>query len=255
MYTMSTVKYEGHYQIRADEVTPDKRMKVPALIKLMQEGSMQNSLQKGFSVWDLEPDNISWVLLRKKLVINNYPILGDRVIVATYPIVTEKVLAYRDYKVYNESGENLLAYASSTWTLINLKTRKLERIPKKFHHLKAPKEEEILDPPASKINRPNRIDFQKSFNANWFDTDWNDHVNNVFFIKCMIESSPVEFLKNKVIKELVYHIRSESLLGDQLEVKGEINEPINLRYSLGISGLDKMIAYAEIKWSDSILKE
>ena len=241
------MKYEGNYIVRADEVTPDKMMSVPAMIKLMQEGSMQNSLEHGFSVWDMEGDNISWVLLRKQLTINSYPTLGDKVKVVTYPITTERILAYRDYKIYDVNN-SLLAYASSTWTVMNLSTRKLQRIPEKFKNMVAPPDEEILDPPSSKISKLSSADFSKKFIPNYFDTDWNDHVNNLYFIKSILESTPLERLKTRKVKGLTYHIRSECKLGDNLIVNGQnVNENKSL-YQVTNSENGRAISFGEVFW-------
>jgi acyl-ACP thioesterase len=241
------MKYEGTFIVRADEVTPDKMMSVPAMIRLMQEGSMQNSLEHKFSVWDMEADGISWVLLRKKLIIYKYPKLSEKVKVVTYPITTERILANRDYKLYDNSNR-LLATASSTWTIINLKSRKLERIPQKFKNMVAPEGEEILDPPSSKFQRPDEYDYSSEFSPQFFDTDWNDHVNNIYFIKSMIESTPRHILKSMKIKELTYHIRSESLLGDCLVVRGVgIDEKTHL-FEIKNKSSNKAISYGEIKW-------
>ena len=247
---MKSVKFERIYQVRADEVGPDKRMKVPSIIKLMQEGSMQNSLDHQFSVWDLEKERISWVLLRKKLNITSYPTLSQEVKLVTYPIMTEKVLASRDFKIY-DLEDNLLAYASSVWTLINLDTRRLQRIPERFRALIAPEDENLLESPPSKILKPETEDFKKEFTASWYDTDWNEHVNNIFFVKSMIESTPHEMLKTKSIKELTYHIRAESMLGDRLSVKGEIKDDHSI-YSMSRANDEKTVAYADIVWKDRV---
>jgi len=242
------MKFEGKYIIRADEVTPDKMMSVPAMLRLMQEGSMQNSLEHSFSVWDMESDNISWVLLRKNLKIYNYPMLGDKVKIVTYPITTEKILASRDYKLYDAQNK-LLSTASSTWTILNLSTRKLERIPLKYKDMVAPEEEQILEPPSSKFRRPTEFEFIKEFSPNYYDTDWNDHVNNIYFIKSMIESTPLEMLKTQKIKELTYHIRSESLLGDQLVIGGQKLSENAFIYQVKNKESDKAISYGEVVWT------
>jgi len=243
---MKSVKFEGEYQVRADEVAPDKSMKVPSLIKLMQEGSMQNSLEHQFSVWDMEAENISWVLVRKKVSIHALPVLSQKIKVVTYPIMTQNILASRDFKIYDDTGE-LIASASSIWTLINLETRKLQRIPERFTHLVTPPEESILEPPSSKINKPIEVHFEKNFTPAYYDADWNDHVNNVYFIKSIIESTPIEIIKTRRIKELTYHIRAESLIGDELTVEGQASENQYL-YVMKRRSDEKAVAYAEILW-------
>ena len=91
------MKYSGNYTIRTNEITKDKTLSVPSMLMLMQEASMQNVIELKASVWDMEKDDMSWVLL---INIFRYPVLGDVVTVVTYPSHFEKVFAFRDYKMY-----------------------------------------------------------------------------------------------------------------------------------------------------------
>ena len=68
----------------------------------MQEASMQNSIENGYSIWEMEKDNISWVLLRKRLTIFEYPNLNDKVRVVTYPITSKRILAFRETNIIKE---------------------------------------------------------------------------------------------------------------------------------------------------------
>lgn len=242
---MSFHGYNGAFQVRASEVGLDKRIRVPYLVQLMQEGSMRNSLEQNFSTWDMEEEKLSWVLVRKKLTILSYPILSQQIRLLTYPIITKNVFAHRDFKIYNEENE-LMASASSVWVLMNLETRKMQRIPKRFNFFEAPENEEILEPPTSRVVEIENVDFSKSFVPNYYDTDWNDHVNNIFFLKSMIASGPSEFINNREIRELTYHIKSESRLGDTLHAQGEVKGD-NTFHKL-TNQEDRPLAYAQISW-------
>jgi medium-chain acyl-[acyl-carrier-protein] hydrolase len=241
------MKYSGNYTIRTNEITKDKTLSVPSMLMLMQEASMQNVIELKASVWDMEKDDMSWVLLRKKLNIFRYPVLGDVVTVVTYPSHFEKVFAFRDYKMYDVNGE-LLAQASSTWTLLNTKTRKLEKIPQIFLDMKTPNDEEILTPPESKIIRPEKCEFSKKFKIGWFDIDWNEHVNSVFLIKSIIESTPKEILKTRKIIELIYHIRSESFFGETVRVEGESVKNSYHAYRMHNVDREKEVVFCIIMW-------
>ena len=58
------------FTIRTYEIDNRKQATVPALVKLMHEAAMQNVIDLKLSVWDLEPHQISWVLMRKNLIIH-----------------------------------------------------------------------------------------------------------------------------------------------------------------------------------------
>jgi acyl-ACP thioesterase len=241
------LKYSGNYTIRTSELVRDKRLSVPAMISLMQEASMQNVIELKASVWDMEKDGISWVLLRKKITIHQYPILGETIRIVTYPSYFDRVFAYRDYKIYSNTGQ-LIVKASSTWTLLNTVSRKLQKIPDIFLKMKAPEDEEILIPPDSKITRPEKVEFSKEFRIGWYDIDWNNHVNNVYLLKTIIESTPNYILKANRIKEINYHIRAESFFDETLRVEGQCLNGSTLSYKMINLISKKEVAIAEIHW-------
>jgi len=116
-----------------------KQATIPALVKLMHEAAMQNVIDLKLSVWDLEPHQISWVLMRKNLVIHHVPKLGEQIKVVTHCAGFEKYFTYRDYKIYNQADE-LLAAAASTWLLMDTIKRRMTRIPDFIQALECPPE-------------------------------------------------------------------------------------------------------------------
>ena len=92
----SDLKHTAEYIIRTYEIDSTKKATIPAMINLMQEAAMQNVIKMGVSVWDLEPHNISWVLMRFLLNVERIPMLGERIKIITHPAGFEKFYTYRD---------------------------------------------------------------------------------------------------------------------------------------------------------------
>ncbi len=208
----------GHIEyaiVRTHEVDKDKKMHVPSMLMLMQEASMQNVLKLKASVWDMEEDNISWVLLRKELVVKRRPLLGESIQIETYPAGFDRVFAYRDYWMRDESG-NVLATAGSTWTLLNTQSRTMERIPKKFYSFHPEDHTGFLERPKSKILMPQRRDFVKTYEIGYYDLDWNGHVNNNILSKLVLQSTPEEFAGQRSLARMDIHIKAETFLGEEL---------------------------------------
>ena len=68
------LSYTTPYTVQTYDIDKRRRMTVAALVKEMQETAMQNVMEMKVSVWDMEAQNISWVLLRKNLRINRLPV-------------------------------------------------------------------------------------------------------------------------------------------------------------------------------------
>lgn len=193
--------FEEKYSVRAYEIDVHKRMTAPALLRLMHETAQQQVVQMKLSVWDLEPHHISWVLVRIHFEIVRLPLLGEEIIIKTNPAGFEKVFTFRDYKVYDLKG-NLLAWASSTWLLMNTQTRKLTRIPDFIANMEMPDSKDFLPHPVAKLPQITSPDHQLNFRVNWYDLDFNQHLNNMFYLQWMLESTPVKTLKTNNLREI-----------------------------------------------------
>ena len=209
------IGYKRHYEVRTYEIDSRKRMTVPALARLMQEAAMQNVIRLGLSVWDLEPQHISWVLMRKQISVVRMPVLGERILIATYPSGFERLFTYRDYKVFDDSGQ-LLAASSSTWILMDMHSRRLAPIPAFIleYHNQMPPTEDCLPRPGGKLTPFGTATFSKQFEVNWHDLDFNEHLNNTLYIKWMLEPMPIDVLNSCQLLQLDISYRAESQLQD-----------------------------------------
>ena len=245
---MNTAPPYGHeewFRIRTHEIDQHKLITVPALLMLMQEASMQNVIKLKLSVWDLEDKKISWVLLRKELKINRRPGLGERVKVVTYPAGFDRILAYRDFWIYSEQNE-VLAYASSTWTLLNTDSRKLQRIPQEMLDLQLIGPESRLEAPSSKLIIPDDFSNGYSYQIRNYDLDWNMHVNNVVLSKLMLQALPIDFRKDQKLTSFDFHIKNECYLDEQIQIDLEQQED---SYYHKIIGSDKrVVAIGKSNW-------
>lgn len=209
--------YEDWYTIRTHEIDARQRLMVPALLMLMQEASMHNARRLQISLWDEEMSNLSWVILRKELNIFKMPTLGDKVKVVTYPAGFQKIFAYRDFWVFDEDG-NELATASSTWTLMNLTERKVNKIPDHIMALDTPEPDQCLPLPQVRLKMSAILEKSYSYVIRHYDLDWNKHVNNIILAKLMIQSTDEEVLRSRQMKKFTIHIKAECYLDDTLAV-------------------------------------
>lgn len=243
---MQDIRYTEWFKVRSHEVGINKKITIISLLKLMQEASMTNAKDLKISVWELEKENLAWVLLRKQLNLNNLPSLGQRVKVVTYPSSFDRFLAYRDYKMYDEEG-SLLAYASSTWTLMNMTTRKMARMPEALMTLKVSEEENILEYPQAKLPLLKEEGISEEIKIRPYDIDWNGHVNNIQYVRYMIENIPSDYLAQNILKSLAFHIKSECFLEDKIRNEYSIHANTILHKLTSLS-TNKVVAIAKSKW-------
>ncbi len=189
----SPLSYISSYTVQTYDIDKRRRMTVAALVKQMQEAAMQNVIEMKVSVWDMEAQRISWVLLRKKLHINRLPMNGEPIKIYTCPTGFDRVFTFRDYKIYDGSGD-MIAHSSSSWLLLDTYTRRMSKIPPHILEFEKsmPPAEECLPRPDVKIPTIEQVDIENKFRVGWHDLDFNGHLNNVFYLQWMLETVPDE---------------------------------------------------------------
>lgn len=242
--------YTTSYIVQTYDINKRRRMTVAALVKLMQEAAMQNVMQIKLSLWDLEKQHISWVLLRKNLRINRLPNIGERLKVCTYPVGFEKVFTFRDYKVFDEKGE-LIAYSSSSWLLLDTRTRRMSRIPQFIldYEKDLPPKSEWLPRPASKIPVLKNAGFEKKFRVNWHDLDFNGHLNNVYYLQWMLETVPDKLLESGTLKAFDIQYKLEGMWKDSVISFSEKTGPAEYLHKLVREGDGKELATGRSEWA------
>lgn len=238
---------KSNYTIRTYEIDNQKKATVPALVKLMHEAAMQNVIDLKLSVWDLEPHEISWVLMRKNLVINELPKLGESVNIVTHCAGFEKFFTYRDYKIYNQE-EKLIAYASSTWLLMNTVNRRMSRIPEFISAIECPPENECLPRPKSKLPKFEEASLEKTFRVGWYDLDFNQHLNNVFYLQWILESVPDELLEYGQLQQMDIIYKLECKWKEVVTCETQILGSGHLLHRLIRQSDGKLLSVAETKW-------
>lgn len=205
MFTFDLMKERIHkekYRIRTFDIDQKQAATIPAIVQIMQEASMQHTFHLKASFWDMEPYNVTWVLLRKDIQLFNPVYLNDIVEVLTCPSHFDRFFAYRDYRCLNAEGE-CIASATSAWTLMNLNTRKINPMLPQF--LELPRESINGDALCDfKLKNEEGMEIKRMYQVSIYDLDWNNHINNAVLIKFMLSAIPeaqVNRLKLRFISE------------------------------------------------------
>ena len=221
MPTPPPLGYAADWPIHTFEVDRHKRMTVPALIQALQESAMQNVLQLKLSVWDLEPQGISWVLMKFRLQLHNLPCLGDTMRIVTYPAGFEKFFTYRDYRAYASDGQ-LLAEASSQWVLMDTAARKMTRIPEEILALEArmSNRAEWLDRPGRRLPTADTYSTERRYLVDHYDLDFNGHLSNQLYFRWLLETLPTDYLTSRTPRTVELHFRAEARWQDSVTASG-----------------------------------
>jgi acyl-ACP thioesterase len=221
-------------------------MTAPALLRVLNEAAMQHVLQLKLSVFDLEPHQISWVLLRLEMNIHRLPNLSEEITIITNPSGFERVFTYRDYRVVDNQGETLVE-AATTWVLLNTETRRPCRIPDWIRE-RAPLASVLpaLPRPTSKFSDWSGEGYAYPLTVGWHDLDFNWHLNNSHYLRLLLDSMPIVVLKAYTPKNIQLHYQTEASLGDQLVAQSTEISHNNYQHRLVREA--QVLAVAESIW-------
>ncbi|MBE0649270.1 MAG: hypothetical protein IH595_00365 [Bacteroidales bacterium] len=226
-----------------ESVSMDNRMTLSALMRILLQGATNHAEAMGFGFTDTSKEDLSWVLLRINLKIDRLPSWQEKISVFTWPSQVKALTAFREFKVVGKDKE-VLCQATSEWSVINLKTRRPQRMEGlqfiENHHVNQPN----LVFPFPKINP--KMDFKEIFSLkiHYSHIDMNGHANAVKYFDWLSDAVYEQFGTNNV-SFVFFNYYHECMLGENISIGKSTEEPGVIRGFK--TGEDKMTFLAKVE--------
>ncbi|GAU45623.1 hypothetical protein TSUD_253990 [Trifolium subterraneum] len=192
------VGYRQTVVIRSYEVGADKTATLESILNLLQETAlnhvwMSGLLSDGFgATHGMMRNDLIWVVSRMQVLIDYYPIWGEVLEIDTWVGASGKNGMRRDWLIRSKATGRVFARATSTWVMMNGKTRRLSKMPEEVRDELTPW---FIEKQAIKEDGPEKIvkldKEAKYMNSDLkpkrSDLDMNQHVNNVKYLRWMLE--------------------------------------------------------------------
>jgi len=238
------------YTLHSYECDATGRISIPALMNLMQESANRNADDYGIGSSTLQAQGLGWMLMRFGLTMHQYPRSGQAIRIITYPTFVEKFFVYRDFRVLSDD-DTLLASASSTWLVFDTAKRGIIPVPGFIRSLSPPDMADVSDKlplkPAYQM-----LDFSETptdqVTVGWFDIDANQHVNNVVYIRWLLEQLPDTILQTQEIAELDVVYKTETHWREQIDVQNQSTESGTFVHRLTHAETGKEVLLAKTIW-------
>ena len=222
--------YECNYRVRANEMDFRGRAHAVSILNYLQDIAGEHAIRLGFSVFDLQQRNLTWILHRSRTRIFRLPESGEVLKVSTWPSGQERIFALRDYEIRDQKDE-ILVCASSFWGMTNLKTMRPVRLEKNLSGYPS-LDRRALDADLKPFPKLEKLDTETSFQVRLADLDINQHVNNSIYAGWAIESIPIEFNRQYSLAEIEIGFLSEAFYGDRVisrtQMLSDGDEPVFL---------------------------
>ena len=210
------------FRVRGYEVGPDGTVSAQIICDYLQEAAGVHADRLGLSLAALHEQGQALVLARLAVQVERAPAEGETVTVRTWPCGVERLQFRRAYLMLGQDGA-VVARGASFWVVINLASRRPERIPPTVAALLPENPPFALDggllgdrrPPAAAEDATPLSSL--SFAVRRADMDRNRHVNNVRYLDWALEGVPAEVQETSRPTWLDMHFRAETVYGDTVE--------------------------------------
>ncbi|MDR2055140.1 MAG: acyl-ACP thioesterase, partial [Desulfovibrio sp.] len=216
------------FWIRGCETGPDDILPVQNLCARMEEAAALHAAQLGVGMEDLLDRGLAWALTRMRLEIHELPRAhpcgasrpDNAITVKTWPVSVEGLQFRRDFLICGK--DKILVRAATDWVVLNLETRRAERIPGFIGRLRPESPEYAL--PAEKLRLPGQEDsgVLRRVAVRRADIDRNRHVNNRRYLEWILEATPAEICVKRHPRKIELMFRAEAVYGDNVLVRGSL---------------------------------
>lgn len=203
--------YQWNGRVRFSETGEDKHLTLNGILNYFQDCSTFQSEDLGNGIGVLEKMQRAWVLSSWQIVVNEYPLLGEKIVTGTWPYDFNRFMGGRNFIMYGEDGR-VLAYANSIWTYLNTENGRPARIDPEVLELYTTEEKYEMHYADRKIALPEKLTEEAAFQVELSHLDSNHHVNNGRYVMMAENYLPKGF----EVAQMRAEYKKQALLGDQI---------------------------------------
>ena len=203
--------YTFDSRIRYSETDETGALSLLGVINYLQDCSTFQSEDIGLGVEYLEEKKRAWLLSSWRIVIDRYPVLGERIKIGTWATSSKGIYGYRDFVIMDQDG-NYLVRAESIWFFCD--TEKMVPVRVMPEDVAAYGNEEALDlgKAPRKILIPEEYEEGIPVTIAAHHLDTNHHVNNAQYVDIAREAVPC----TKMVKGIRADYKKAAVLGEVL---------------------------------------
>lgn len=220
---MSGLKYREQHNVKTYECDMQEEMTLPALMNVMVETSGMQSHLLGNTDEQMAQYGLSWIIIQYHVTINRMPVRLENITIETEALSFNRFFTYRVFRAFDEE-ENLLVEALTTFSVMDMESRKMVRIQKE---LVEPYQAEeirtmIRQPKIAPVAEEDAVTLP--FRVRYLDIDGNQHVNNTKYFDWMLNTIDVDFLEHHQLKSVNIKYEKEVGYGTMIDSRLSYHE-------------------------------
>jgi acyl-ACP thioesterase len=240
--------FDKNFEMRYFEMNKYGMASPTTILTLLEETAAEHSYNIGYSLYNLEQQNIGWVLISGVIDMARYPKYKENITIRTWASKYTLVKGYRENIIFDGSGA-VIGKAKGVWVFYDIEKKKPVPI---FNEIKSKwgiNQEISQEIDIDMIKIIHDGERQREYEVFKSDVDSNKHVNNIRYFHWLIESLPDEIPDNYILKKVTAKFYSDAKYGEkiQIHVKNEMGQ--NMFLHTMKSNLDnRLLAAAHSLW-------
>lgn len=171
------IEWEEIQQVSWDETSPSGQLNLTGLNIFLQRAAVEHAEHLGFGFQVMSKQNFSWVLIRINIEIKRLPNWHEKVKLVTWPREMARLSAFREFVLYSEKSDEVLCNASSEWLLIDLDSRRPQKMDNHRQFEKFTSTKEALTQSVPKVNKNQTFSDLFAIKPRYSSLDMNGHTN------------------------------------------------------------------------------
>ncbi len=175
------------YEVHTYDTDISRHLSFVSLCNFLQDAAASHAVQLQLGYGDLQRQHLAWVLRQMRVETTGRALWEEDVRIETWPRRPDRLLAHRDFLVTNGKGEEI-ARATTAWLIIDAEKRKhILMDPEMFRSYHFRERAVFKESPRSlpRVKEADKL-FEKT--VRFSDLDMNNHVNNVVYIRWIMDA-------------------------------------------------------------------
>ncbi len=216
---------EAIFPVSIAETECSHRIKPVVIFNCMQDLAARsiNHYDYRYGCEGLAEEGRGWYIIRYRVEFDDYPLDVKELKIRTESRGVQRMTAFRDFEVFDNSTGKRILKAASSWFVVDLESKSVINIQQEYpEFLRYEKREDDLT--LAKLKSVEDFDNEKIFHVRYDDLDINNHVNNTVYINWALEALDYEFRSSHSLKTLDIYFKHEVKYGDDIVSKVRIDK-------------------------------
>lgn len=207
--------FSQHHRIDTTMINISQRLGLFGLLGLLQDAAVEHANSLNLTHERLLEEGLFWVLTQQRLRMRHYPRWNETISIHTWAKPINGIYATREYAIF--LGQEKIGECATTWMILDSETHRPKRVSDAAHLF--PTRKDGLDLQTEKVQLPD-LDFLRTFEVSISDLDMNQHVNNTKYAQWLLDTIPIDYHREYVVKEYSMNFTGQTFLGDQIDCFG-----------------------------------